>query len=78
MNGPDATEMTTSTTRRACLVDGCTCKDARILSTRRASYFASIASARGETANRVVAADPSWAFPIDPELGTIGDLSEAA
>ena len=71
MNGQDVTETTASTTRRACLVEGCTCKDARIVSTRRASYFASIAKARGETADRIVEADPSWALPVwsepDPE-----------
>ena len=66
MNGQDVTELTTSNPRRACLVDGCTCKDARILSTRRASYFASIATSRGETARRVVAADPSWTLPSGP------------
>ena len=65
MNGQDVTELTTSNPRRACLVDGCTCKDARILSTRRASYFASVAASRGETADRIVPADPTWAFPVD-------------
>jgi len=72
MNGPDVTEITTSPARRACLVDGCTCKDARILSPRRASYFAGIARARGETADRVVEADPTWAIPTrsDPDLAT--------
>jgi hypothetical protein len=63
MNGPDVTEKTTSGVRGACLVEGCTCKDARILSSRRASYFASIAKARGETADRVVELDPTWAIP---------------
>ena len=52
MNGPDVTEITTAPRRRACLVEGCACKDARILSTRRAGYFASIAASRGETADR--------------------------
>jgi len=65
MNGPDVSEITTAPARRACLVDGCTCKDARILSTRRASYFASIAASRGETADRIIPADPTWAFPVD-------------
>jgi hypothetical protein len=74
MNGPDVTEMTTPSARGACLVGGCTCKDPRILSTRRASYFASVASSRGETANRVVAADPSWTLPSDIAL----DVDEAA
>ena len=64
MNGHDVTEITTSPPRSACLVDGCTCKDARILSTRRASYFASVAKARGETSDRMVAADPYWTLPV--------------
>ncbi|MFL5751077.1 MAG: hypothetical protein ACJ767_10730 [Chloroflexota bacterium] len=67
MNGQDVTDTTATTAssaRRACIVEGCACKDARIVSTRRASYFASVARARGETANRVVAADASWALPV--------------
>lgn len=64
MNGPDVSETTTrQPARRACLVDGCPCKDARIVSSRRASYFASVARSRGETADRVVAAEPSWSVP---------------
>ena len=46
MNGPDVSETTSITAmpaRGACLVDGCPCKDARIVSSRRAAYFASIA-----------------------------------
>ena len=69
MNGPDVTEITTAPRRRACLVEGCTCKDARILSTRRAGYFASIAASRGETADRRIAADDdSWRLPTSPAL----------
>jgi hypothetical protein len=52
----------------ACLVAGCTCKDARILSTRRAAYFASIAASRGETAARHIAADDGWRLPTSPAL----------
>ncbi|HEX5825848.1 MAG TPA: hypothetical protein VFY18_15420 [Candidatus Limnocylindrales bacterium] len=78
MNGPDVTEITTSPARRACLVEGCTCKDARILSSRRASYFASVAKARGETADRVVEADPSWAIPAMSDLDVAVDLDAAA
>ena len=48
--------------RRACLVAGCPCKDARIVSHRRAAFFASWATTRGETADRVVAPDPGWRF----------------
>jgi hypothetical protein len=77
MNGQDATETIASTARRACLVEGCTCKDARIVSTRRASYFASVAKTRGETANRVVEADPTWAFPVWTEPDLAADAAAA-
>ena len=76
MNGQDTTETTASPARRACLVEGCTCKDARIVSTRRTSYFASVASARGETADRVIESDSTWALPVwsepqpEPEMAT--------
>ena len=66
MNGQDVTritEITASPARRACLVEGCTCKDARIVSTRRAMFFANVAKSRGETADRVVAADAEWRLP---------------
>jgi hypothetical protein len=82
MNGQDVTETTASTSstaRRACLVDGCTCKDARIVSTRRASYFASVAIARGETADRMVRPDPTWVLPIwsepGPEAAAVAELT---
>jgi hypothetical protein len=69
MNGPDVTEITTAPRRRACLVEGCHCKDARILSTRRAAYFASIAASRGETAQRRIAVDDdTWRLPTSPAL----------
>ena len=69
MNGPDVTEITTAPRRRACLVEGCHCKDARILSTRRAAYFASVAASRGQTAERRIAADDdTWRLPTSPAL----------
>jgi hypothetical protein len=73
MNGNDVSETTASTPRSACLVEGCSCKDARIVSTRRASYFASVAKARGETADRMVEADPNWILPVwwDPDPADI-------
>lgn len=46
--------------RRMCLVEGCPCKDARIVSHRRAAFFAAWAIDHGETANRVVEPDPTW------------------
>jgi hypothetical protein len=48
----------------ACLVAGCTCKDALILSFRRAAFFAAVARDAGETADRVIAPDPAWRLPV--------------
>ena len=48
---------------KGCLVDGCPCKDARIVSTRRARFFATLAIARGETAQRIIAPEPGWQLP---------------
>ena len=53
-------EATDRPARRACLVAGCTCKDARIVSHRRAAFFAAWAKDHGETANRLVEPDPTW------------------
>jgi hypothetical protein len=47
----------------ACLVAGCTCKDARIVSHRRAAFFAAVARQTGQTADRVIAAEPDWQLP---------------
>ena len=49
-----------SPVRPACLVPGCTCKDARIISHRRVAFFADWAKSHGETADRVVEPDPDW------------------
>ena len=46
-----------------CLVAGCPCKDARIVSLRRAAFFADLARRAGETANRVIAPDAGWRLP---------------
>jgi hypothetical protein len=48
----------------ACLVAGCSCKDARIVSSRRAAFFAAVARRTGETADRVIAPEPSWRLPV--------------
>jgi hypothetical protein len=55
-------EAAASKGRRACLVEGCTCKDARIVSHRRAAFFSAWAKDHGETANRIIRPDPSWNF----------------
>jgi hypothetical protein len=49
--------------RRGCLVEGCPCKDPRIVSTRRAAFFAVWAERNGETANRMIAVESSWRIP---------------
>jgi hypothetical protein len=59
-------EATARQVRRACLVEGCTCKDARIVSHRRAAFFSAWAKDHGETANRIVRPDPSWSFHFNP------------
>jgi hypothetical protein len=52
--------------RPACLATGCTCKDARIVSTRRAAFFAAQARAHGETADRSIEPDPRWRSLLAP------------
>jgi hypothetical protein len=59
-------QATASQARRACLVEGCTCKDARIVSHRRAKFFSAWAKDHGETANRVIKADPAWSLLFNP------------
>ncbi len=49
--------------RAVCLVEGCTCRDARIVSRRRASFFADLARTKGETARRVIHPEPGWTLP---------------
>ena len=49
--------------RRGCLVEGCSCKDARIVSTRRAAFFADQARQHGETATRAIAPEAGWRLP---------------
>jgi hypothetical protein len=68
MNGPEATITENLPSRRACLVDGCSCKDARIISHRRVAYFASQAIANGETADRILPAEADWRLPTDIDI----------
>jgi hypothetical protein len=49
--------------RRGCLVAGCPCKDARIVSIRRTAFFAAWAAQHGETANRRIPPDRGWRIP---------------
>ena len=48
---------------RGCLVEGCPCTDARIVSRRRAAFFATWAREHGETADRAVAPEAGWRIP---------------
>lgn len=57
-------DRSTTTASVGCLAAGCTCKDVRIVSHRRAAFFASVARRRGETANRHIEADPTWRLPL--------------
>jgi hypothetical protein len=50
--------------RRACLKDGCPCKDARIVSRRRGAFFAVVARQAGETADRIIPAELGWQIPL--------------
>ena len=52
----------------ACLVAGCPCKDARIVSHRRAAFYAAVARQTGQTADRVIAVDPTWRLPVPEGL----------
>ena len=49
--------------RSGCLAEGCPCSDARIVSQRRARFFAHLAETHGETASRVIAPEPGWELP---------------
>lgn len=59
-----------SDARGACLVGGCPCKDPRIVSRRRAAFFATWARDHGETADRIVEPDPAWSVHI-PETPVV-------
>jgi hypothetical protein len=63
MDARDEGAMRGTATRRSCLVEGCTCSDPRIVSRRRAAFFAALARTAGETADRVIAVEPGWRIP---------------
>ena len=60
--------------RGACLVDGCPCKDARIVSHRRDAFFAANARRTYQTADRVVAPQAGWRIPGDPSTDLASSL----
>jgi hypothetical protein len=63
MNAPQTSITDQTASRSACLVAGCSCKDARIISTRRVAFVASLARANGETADRMVPVEAGWRIP---------------
>lgn len=65
MNGHEETISQPTTSRRPCLVDGCGCKDARIVSRRKTAYFAARAQVTGQTADRVIAPQRGWRIPAE-------------
>jgi hypothetical protein len=74
MQAPETTEIVEATENRvrgACLNAGCTCKDSRIVSHRRAAFFAAMAQRSGQTADRVVAVEADWRIPPAP-LAALG------
>lgn len=60
---PETNAPAVATERRGCLQEGCPCRDARIVSHRKAAFFAALARKAGETADRFIAPDPAWALP---------------
>ena len=75
MNGPQSTTTDNLPSRSACLVDGCPCKDARIISQRRIAYVASLAKANGETADRIIPVEAGWRLPTIADFAT-GSLTD--
>ena len=56
----DAPTTSQPATRRACRADGCACEDSRIVSPRRAAFFATLARQTGETADRRIHPETGW------------------
>ena len=65
MNGQDETTSQETIAKRSCRQDDCTCQDVRIVSPRRAGFFAALARANGETADRQIAPEAGWRIPAD-------------
>ena len=61
---PATVDSTEIRARGACLAAGCVCKDARIISYRRAAFFAFIARTHGQTARRVLPVEPEWRIGV--------------
>ena len=54
-------------TVRGCLVEGCSCRDARILSYRKLEFFRALAKQRGQTLERVVPVGNLSALLVRPD-----------
>ena len=63
MNGQDETTTQGAKVGRACRQEGCPCQDARIVSHRKAGFFAMVARQHGETADRQIGPEPDWRLP---------------
>jgi hypothetical protein len=63
MDSPQVSHQAVDRGRRGCLVEGCPCKDARIVSKRRAAFFAARAQQHGETADRSFMPELEWRLP---------------
>ena len=57
--------LTETRVRRACLVSDCPCKDSRIVSFRRAAFFAAVPRRSAQTADRIVEVEAEWRIPLD-------------
>jgi hypothetical protein len=47
----------------SCLAPDCPCRDPRIVSRRRAGFFAYLARERGQSASRMIRPQPDWRLP---------------
>jgi hypothetical protein len=65
MNGQDEITSKETSVKGSCRQEGCTCQDARIVSFRRAGFFAVVARKNGETADRTIAPEAGWRIPAD-------------
>lgn len=53
-----------------CMAPGCPCQDARIVSHRRARFFAHLAAVSGETADRIIRPEPGWMIAPSTDEGS--------
>jgi len=63
---------------KACPTMGCSCRDARIVSIRRVAFYAAVARSSGQTADRIIPADPEWPIPAAEPLASTGTPDDHA